>query len=498
LGNLNGNPYSGGELCLIPSLGGSISFGGSHNYDGVFAIGLALGGYPVVTPPTFSANPVYAGSSVTVSAAVTGTGPFTYQWQTDGGNGGALTDIPGATNPTMTVNTTGLDNLTVAYRLVASNGAGSTTGEASLLTVNPGSGPFVRPGFDTTPSPADRFVGGAVTFTARFDGTLPISYQWQVNKGSGPEDLAGQTNDTLVLSNLQLADAGQYSLHAINSVGAADSTPSTLTVLPQPASPMTVNLQWRSFQGGNDVGVYSGTGVLGSGTYWNQIIGPTAGSTPGTFTSDAPGYADDGVTVAGLSMTIVSSESWCWTSTPTIPLLDSAATAFGTQNFSFILPNGLYNIVLFSCDGTEAGTDTQSGTIFDIKGVTHIAAPTQDTSFVAGDNYVVFSNVVVTTGALTGTWSQNTAAGARVGNLNGAQVEYLGAVNTTQPDIIAKAAGGQLSLSWPGHGGWTLQVQTNSLGTNWVDVVGSSENTQINIPISPAIGAAFYRMVLKP
>ncbi len=40
MGNAGGNRYTGGELGLMPVAGGTITFGGSHNYDAVFDAGL--------------------------------------------------------------------------------------------------------------------------------------------------------------------------------------------------------------------------------------------------------------------------------------------------------------------------------------------------------------------------------------------------------------------------------------------------------------------------
>ncbi len=305
----------------------------------------------------------------------------------------------------------------------------------------------------------------------------------------------------MILANLQTAQSGNYSLHATNVLGAADSTPALLTVYAQPASPVTVNFQWRSYEGGNDVGTYAGSGIpaFGSGTYWNQINGPTAGITGPNFSSTSPSYASDGVTLSGISMTTATSGSWCWTSTPVIALLDNAAQVTGTQNIAFYLPSGLYNIALFSCNGTEAATTTDSSTIFTINGVSKTTVPTTDTSFIEGNNYVVFSNVVVTGGSLNAAWTQ--VAGRRFGNFNGAQVRYLGAVNTTPPTITRQISGGQLTMSWPANAGWTLQVQTNSsslgLGTNWVTVPGSSAVTQLSMPIDTVDGSVFYRLILQ-
>lgn len=490
-----GNPYGSGEAVLIPPSGGTMTLGSSHDYDGTFILGFATPGYPNVSPATLSSRTVFAGSPVTASATVTGPGSFTYQWETDGGNSGTMTNIPSATSTTLPVDTTGLDGLNVAYRLVAANGSGTTTGEVALLIVNAASAPVIVT--DTTPSPANRFIGGNVTFSASFTGTLPLSYQWQVDKGSGATNIVGQTNVTLTLTNLQVADSGSYSLMATNIVGPGNSTPATLTVYPNPASPVTVNFQWHSTEGG-DAGTYSGAGIpgLGSGTYWNQVTGP-ATWTPGTYTSSG-GLADDGTTDIGVSWTLVTAGSWSQTANPANALLESFAISYGTQNFTFNLPNGLYHLVLFSCNGEEAVTAANSATAFTVNGVAKVAVPTQHSSFVAGNNYVVFSNMVVTARTLTGTWSVTN--GLSFGSLNGAQLRYLGQVNTTPTSIAPQVSGNQLTLNWPAdHVGWTLQVQTNSpgagLGTNWVSVPGSSAGNSQTLTVDPAAGSVFYRLV---
>jgi hypothetical protein len=62
-----------------------------------------------------------------------------------------------------------------------------------------------------------------------------------------------------------------------------------------------------------------------------------------------------------------------------------------------------------------------------------------------------------------------------------------------------QAGNGQMQLSWPqDHAGWQLQIQTNSatvgLGTNWVNVPGSTATNQIFIPINPNNGSVFLRL----
>jgi hypothetical protein len=77
------------------------------------------------------------------------------------------------------------------------------------------------------------------------------------------------------------------------------------------------------------------------------------------------------------------------------------------------------------------------------------------------------------------------------------------AINTTPTNIVVTITNNNLYLSWPiDHTGFTLQAQTNSetvgLGTNWVDVAGSTLTNQVEIPISPTNGAVFYRLLYQP
>jgi hypothetical protein len=492
LSSVSNNPYASGELVMIPENGGTMTFGSSHGYDATFIAGFALPGRPVVSPPLLSATTIYAGSPVSMTAAVSGTGPFNYIWQTDGGNTGVMTNIPGATTFNLS-RTNGVGNITIGYRLLASNGSGTTTGEVATVTVLPASAPIIVT--DTTPASLVRFVGGVASFSASYKGTEPIHYQWQVNKGDGPTNIVGKTGSTLVLTNLTVRDAGTYSLYAWNSVGANQSADAVLTVYPTPAVGTTANFQWYSTEGG-DVGLYHGLGLpaFGSGTYWNPVYGPSYWS-PGTYTS-AAGFADDSATDTGISWTLSTGGSWSQTVGSTVPLLDSYAMAYGTQSFAFNLPNGRYDLALFSCSGNESVTSTNSAAVFSVNGVSQLAVPTQHSSFVEGNNCVVFSNVMVTDGTLSGTWT--VANGFSFGALNGAQLRYLGEA-IIQPTIKLQRAGSQLTLSWP-SAGWILQAQTNGIGTgirtNWVNIPSSSSTNSYQSTISSGPGCVFYRLIL--
>jgi hypothetical protein len=71
-------------------------------------------------------------------------------------------------------------------------------------------------------------VGSNVTFSVSTGGSLPSNYRWffnQTNLLTG-----GITNSSLSLTNVQLTDAGNYSVVVTNRINAVTSTPASLIV----------------------------------------------------------------------------------------------------------------------------------------------------------------------------------------------------------------------------------------------------------------------------
>jgi uncharacterized repeat protein (TIGR03806 family) len=71
--NASPNPYSGGEIGLMPVAGGTITFGSSHSFDGVFDVGLISLGTGVATITNNPATSIQA-SSATLNGAVVSIG----------------------------------------------------------------------------------------------------------------------------------------------------------------------------------------------------------------------------------------------------------------------------------------------------------------------------------------------------------------------------------------------------------------------------------------
>jgi len=117
-------------------------------------------------------------------------------------------------------------------------------------------------------------------------------------------------------------------------------------------------------------------------------------------------------------------------------------------------------------------------------------------SFTAGQQFQLFSGAGATN---TSNFAsvQSTVSGATFGFTNG--VLSVLSVGPSGPATITNSVSGNtLTLSWPAGQGWMLQMQTNSLttglGTNWVDVPGSTSINSTNITLNPAQPTVFYRL----
>lgn len=250
---------------------------------------------------------IYSGLPVSLSEFAFGAASLSYQWLSDGGTGGALTNVPGATNSSLTLDTTAFAAGNYNYEVIVTNLGGSSTSAVATLTISASAPILVT---DISPTPANEaFVGQTITYSPVFAGSLPISYQWMVDTGGGPTNIPASVNpsavtSTLVLSNVQFSSAGTYSLSAVNSVGGPVTTSSSaLTILADPPPPapnsygaLVLSNQPVAYYRFNETNDPS-TGVLpaydssGNGFYglygqnsqngYNGIVGPEPTNFPG-------------------------------------------------------------------------------------------------------------------------------------------------------------------------------------------------------------------------
>jgi autotransporter-associated beta strand protein len=139
-----------------------------------------------------------------------------------------------------------------------------------------------------------------------------------------------------------------------------------------------------------------------------------------------------------------------------------------------------------------SGTLTYGGTL---------TVTNEGPNIVLGDRFVLFNTVGsqnfgnVVLPALHGGlgWVNNVTVDGSISTYQ--------AFNPAPTNITVQVSGGNLTLNWPAdHTGWQLQAQTNTLGaglgTNWVNVAGSTAVNQWPTSTDPGNAAVFYRLML--
>ena len=82
------------------------------------------------------------------------------------------------------------------------------------------------PSIDTQPQSQTVLAGESATFSVAASGPGPLTYRWRFN-GS---DIVGANGTTFTINNVNLTDAGNYSVVIFNTAGSAASAIATLTV----------------------------------------------------------------------------------------------------------------------------------------------------------------------------------------------------------------------------------------------------------------------------
>lgn len=233
----------------------SRSFDSSGNFDSTNPVlngaaqqffRLLIGGtnLPAAVAPSITSPPqsltVAAGGSATFTVAATGSSPLRYQWYFNTTNA-----LAAATNTTLALNSVSATNAGT-YSVLITNLVGAVTSSVASLTVL---GP---PTITVSPQSQSVALSNDVTFTVAATGTAPLAYRWFFNTTTA---LTAATSSSLVITNVQATNAGNYSVVITNTYGAVTSAVATLTV-----STAAVNLAQFNLVG--FAGTATGGGIL--------------------------------------------------------------------------------------------------------------------------------------------------------------------------------------------------------------------------------------------
>lgn len=239
----DGGNISGAQTATLTISGISAADVGSYdvyvtNFLGNFLLSgsasLALADPGITGQPESRTNDF--GTTATFQVTATGTAPFTYQWHkagsgdlSDGGN------ISGSHSSALTLSSVSyLD--AGSYYVTVSNALGAATVSATAdLTVN-------DPVIVTQPVSVTNMAGSNVTFQVVADGSPTLFYQWL--KGGNilfdGGNISGANTDTLAISNISPADAGNYSVQVIGASSIASSAAALVVITAIPPNPRTV------------------------------------------------------------------------------------------------------------------------------------------------------------------------------------------------------------------------------------------------------------------
>jgi uncharacterized repeat protein (TIGR03803 family) len=199
------------------SLYGTTTTGGYGGFGTLFRLSFT-GSPQIITSP--SSQTVFTGARVLFSVAASGAPQLLYQWKR---NGTPLTDGPGIAGAKARILV--LTDVTTAnagtYSVTVSNSLGFADSSGAQLVVNSAPPAITRQPTNQTAAP-----GATVLFAVTATGNLPLAYQWRFDGASIP----GASNSSLLLTNVQYANAGNYSVYITNTLGSITSAAAGLRV----------------------------------------------------------------------------------------------------------------------------------------------------------------------------------------------------------------------------------------------------------------------------
>lgn len=171
---------------------------------------------PVITTQPAASFNLNVGDSYTVSVASSSPG-ITYQWRKNGVN------ISGATSASYTISSVQTSSAGT-YTCAITNACGTIVSNGSVLTIAQCALPVIT----TQPTNQTLLVGNTLTLTvAATTTTGTLSYQWKRNGVA----INGATSSTYTLTNIQLSNAGSYTVDVTNSTcGTITSNAATVSV----------------------------------------------------------------------------------------------------------------------------------------------------------------------------------------------------------------------------------------------------------------------------
>ena len=217
-----------------------------------------------------------------------------------------------------------IDEMSIYNRALASN-------EVAAIYVAGSAGKCftpMPPSITSQPTNQTVFVGQPASFSVSASGTPPLSYQWRFNT----TNIVNATNATLTLTNVQLTQAGNYSVLVTNIAGSTNSIAAALTInIPSCVAPPSGLVSWWAAEGNalDRIGTNNGT-LVGNASYGVGEVGQA-------FVFDGNG---SGVSVGNppsLKLQVLTIEMWLKRGSSSVIGNGNGAVLFGYDTGGYLL-----------------------------------------------------------------------------------------------------------------------------------------------------------------
>lgn len=172
------------------------------------------------------ATTVTVGNTATLAVQTEGGGSIGYQWQRNG------VDIAGATEAVYALASAQAADAG-NYRVIVSRGADTLASSVVALTVNAAGPQPETLNISFQPTGLSLNPGQTALFAVAGTGAGPLRYQW-LREGV---PISGATTPVLKIDAVAAGDAGNYTVHVMDTTGTVVSNAAGLVVLPAPGAP---------------------------------------------------------------------------------------------------------------------------------------------------------------------------------------------------------------------------------------------------------------------
>jgi fibronectin type 3 domain-containing protein len=452
----------------------------------IAALGIVYGdlpNQPPFTPTGLTATASNAAISLTWNTAV---GADSYMIGRSTITGGPYTNIASGVTGTSYLDT-GLNNGTAYYYVVAATnayGVSSNSAEASATPAPPVPSPWQTQDIGAVGiAGGSLYANGVFTVTgagADIQGTAD-AFRFDYVTTTG--------NCTIIARVVSVQNIDPWSKAGVMIRQSLDAGAANAFVAVTPGNGVT--WQYRSSAGGGTS--WNNTGSLNA-PYWVKLV-RSASAFTGYCSPDGTNWTQQGTTTitmssnvyVGLALTSHNSSSLCTATFDNVTVPGWPASTPPAMPTNLVATAGDAQVALSWSASSNATSYFVKRSTVNGSGYVNIATN-------AG---VAFTNTGLANGTLyyfvVSAWN---SAGE---STNSAQVSAR-PTSSAPVAISATNVSGQLSIAWPvDHTGWQLQSQTNSLAvglsTNWVNVTGSVQTNLVAMPVNPANGAVFFRLV---